>query len=384
MVVRRNARVVGRGGLFGVGRAQYDQRGCARRRTAKIGPQADEAPANPDHHRGMLRTLSTCALAVLVGLDAVGLAIGGVLRRRRGSVAAALSRPRPRRATSAELSAAVAGVNASSLVACIALAALEGALVALPCPGALARLERLRSPAWAVGPCSLLVGTFGVLALPALANGLAVLAAIATPALAVVAVLAVVRGRRRALLLAPPALAVVALAASGWPAQLAACALTALGCLTLGVAVVRLTPVPWLHVGVLAMGALDVLLLALGVGQPAAELLRDAMRDSFLPAFHRAELGPVSKDYPDLVLAAVLGGFVAGRPMQRRAAALVAILAAAYSGLLVFTDVIPATVPLVIVLALVEGSRLASRASGAARTLTAPSRAAPRTAAETA
>ena len=276
-------------------------------------------------------------------------------------------------------------MTASSLTACVVLATIEGALVALPCPAALARLERLRSPAWAViGPCSLVVGTFGVLALPSLASGLAIFAAIATPLLAVIAVLAVVRGRHRALLAVPPALAVAALAATGWPAQLAASALTALGCLTLGAAVVRLTPAPWLHLGVLSMGVVDVLLLALGVGQPAAALLRDAMGDTVLPAFHRAELGSVAKDYPDLVLAAVLGGFVAGRPIQRRAAALVAILASAYSGLLVFADALPATVPLVIVLVLVEASRLAPRASRAARTLTSRSCAAPRTATETA
>ena len=112
--------------------------------------------------------------------------------------------------------------------------------------------------------------------------------------------------------------------------------------------------------------------------------LRDAMGDTDLPVFHRAELGSVAKDYPDLVLAAVLGGFVAGRPIQRRAAALVAILATAYSGLLVFADMLPATVPLVIVLVLVEASRLARRTSRAARMLTSRSCVTPRPATETA
>jgi len=45
--------------------------------------------------------------------------------------------------------------------------------------------------------------------------------------------------------------------------------------------------------------------------------------------FHRAQLGPMSLDYPDLVLAAVLGGVVAGRAVQARVATLVAVLATA-------------------------------------------------------
>lgn len=251
-------------------------------------------------------------------------------------------------------------MSVSTFAACVVLATIEGALVALPHRAALAPLERLRSPVWAlVAPGSLVVGTFGVLALPAMADGLAILAAVATPALAAIAVVAVARCRHRALLVAPLALGIVAVATSSWPAELAASLLTALGCLTLGAAIVRLTPAPWLHIGIVAMGAVDVLLLALGVGQPAAVLLGDALANTPLPAFHRAELGHVAKDYPDLVLAAVVGGIVAGQPVQHRAAALVAILAAAYTGLFAFTHMLPATVPVVLVLVLVEAPRLA-------------------------
>ena len=59
----------------------------------------------------------------------------------------------------------------------------------------------------------------------------------------------------------------------------------------------------------------------------------------------RAQLGPVSLDYPDLVLAAVLGGFLAGQRGQRCAATLVTVLAA-ICFVLVPSDVMcPATVP---------------------------------------
>ena len=245
-------------------------------------------------------------------------------------------------------------VSLATLSACLALGMIEGALVALPGPLALERLGRLRSPGWAiVAPGSLLVGTFGVLALPSLATGLAVLAAVATPVLAAIAVTAVVRGTPRAVLLVPLILGAVAIACTGLAEELAASLLTALGCLTLGAALVRLTPSRWLQLGILSMGAIDVLLLGLGVGQPAAALLSDAVAGVH-PTFHRAVLGPISTDYPDLVLAAVLGGMVAGRPIQRRAAALVTVLAGGYGALLTFADILPATVPLVAALVLVE------------------------------
>lgn len=233
--------------------------------------------------------------------------------------------------------------------------------MALPGPRALERLAQLRSPGWAlVAPGSLLVGTFGVLALPSLATGLAILAAIATPLLAVIAAVAVVHGSHRTLLLVPLALAAVAIACTGLAAELAASLLTALGCLTLGAALVRLTPVRWLQLGIVSMGVIDVLLLAMGIGQPAAASLRDAL-GGIHPTLHRAELGPISTDYPDLVLAAILGGIVAGRGIQRRAAVLVAILAGTYASLLTFAEILPATVPLVVALLLVEWGPLLGR-----------------------
>lgn len=254
-------------------------------------------------------------------------------------------------------------VNASNAAEYFALATIQGAVVALPRPAAFARLGHLRSPAWAlVAPVSLLVGTFGVLALPLLAGGLAVLAQIATPVLAAIAVMAVVHGRQRGLLVVPLVLGAVAAAGPGWPGELAASLLTALGCLTLGAALARLTPGRWLYLGVLSMVAVDVLLLALGVGQPADALLREALGSGIHPAFDRAQLGDFSLDYPDLVLAAVVGTVVADRAMQRSAALLVAISAAAYGALFAFADMLPATVPLALVLVLVEwGPRRAPR-----------------------
>jgi hypothetical protein len=206
-----------------------------------------------------------------------------------------------------------------------------------------------------------------VLALPSLARALAILAVVATPVLAAIAVASVVHGSRRSLLLLPLALGVVALACTGTARELAATLLTAMGCLTLGSALVRLTPTRALQLGLVTMALLDVVLLALGIGQRSADLLGHALNGA-QPAFHYAAVGSATMDYPDLVLAAMLGGIVSGRATQPRAALLVAVLSSAYSGLLTVVDVVPATVPLVLALGLLEsgGPRLRARAYQAA------------------
>ncbi len=102
------------------------------------------------------------------------------------------------------------------------------------------------------------------------------------------------------------------------------------------------------------MCVLDVLLLATGVGQPAPALLDNALSNSRLPDFHQAQLGPITKDYPDLVLTAVLGSMLAGRAaLQRTAAVLIAVLASANGLLFLAADMLPATVPLGVAAAVV-------------------------------
>jgi hypothetical protein len=233
------------------------------------------------------------------------------------------------------------------------LAALQGALVMLPSP-ARSGVWRLRSPVWAlVLPGALIAGTFGVLAVPGSATGLAWLAALATPVLAGVAVVGIVRGARRVWLAALPLLGAAALTLPSWPGQLAACVLTALGCLTVGVVLVRLTPLPWAAAGVFAMCVVDVALLATGVGQPSAVVLERAMSHGALPQFHHAQLGGVTKDYPDIVLAGVLGGALAGSARQGTAAVLATLLVCANGVFFMVADMLPGTVPLAVAAAIV-------------------------------
>jgi hypothetical protein len=247
----------------------------------------------------------------------------------------------------------------SGLIGMGALAAMEGALVALPRADALSGLGRLRSPAWgALLPGSIVLGTFGPQALPPMAAGLVVLAGLATPLLATAAVLTVARGPRAAMLPLALMLLVVAEFVGGWTGQVSASLLTGLGCLTVGVVLVRLIPRHYMLISVLFMCAADVTLLPTGAAQASAALMNHSAAHLHGAVFDHAAIGPITTDYPDLVLAAVLGGFVADRAVRRQAAGLMALLAAGYGLFLPIGGALPATVPICMTFVIV-GSRLA-------------------------
>lgn len=232
----------------------------------------------------------------------------------------------------------------------LVLASLQGALVGLPRPDALAWLGRLRSPAWAAAlPGSILIGTFAPLAVPGLATALVVLAVVATVPLAVVAVLKVMRGSR-ALGVTLGAAALVGAIGAAWSARLSLTILTTLACLAVGAGLARLIPARWMLAGVLGMCAVDVALLGSGVGNTAGALLAHASSHVGGGALTQADVGPETLDYPDLVLAAVLGAFLARRGGQGRAAWLVAALCAGYFLLAPIDTGWPATVPLALAL----------------------------------
>ena len=244
----------------------------------------------------------------------------------------------------------------SGNTAVIGLAMLEGALVALPRADALAPLRSLRSPAWAaLLPGSIVAGTLLPLVMPSMALGLIMMAGVMTPLLATVAIVEVVRGPRRAMLVLAFALVIVAAGISGWAGQISASVLTALGCLAIGTAIVRLIPRHWIVLGVLGMCLADVALIASGVGHSAGALMAMAARDVHGPVFSQADIGRFSTDYPDLVLAAIAGGFLAGRHHQLLAALLVTAIGAAYGMfLLPISSALPATVPIALTLVLLE------------------------------
>jgi hypothetical protein len=165
-----------------------------------------------------------------------------------------------------------------------------------------------------------------------------------------VAVLAVVRGPRVALVGLAIAAGLVAAFAGGPSGELCSTILTALGALAVGAALARLIPCGWVVVGFTCMCAVDVGLLAAGIGQPAAVDIAQAAGHVPGALFDHAQLGRVSLDYPDLVLSAVLGGFVAGQRGQRCAAALVTVFAAVSLAFAPAHAVWPATVPVAMTL----------------------------------
>jgi hypothetical protein len=235
--------------------------------------------------------------------------------------------------------------------AAIAPAVLQGALVALPRANALESLRRLRSPAWAAAlPGAIVIGTFAPLGVPSSALGMILLGALATPPLAAVAVLAVARGPRAALIILALVAGVLALCAGGRGGQLSATAMTALGALAVGAALARLIPSRWVLAGFTCMCVLDVGLLAVGIGQPAGAAIARAAGHLHGPLIGHAQLGRVALDYPDLVLPAVLGAFLAGQQGQWCAAALVTVLAASCLLLAPPHSVWPATVPVAMTL----------------------------------
>ncbi|HWF53103.1 MAG TPA: hypothetical protein VG223_00685 [Solirubrobacteraceae bacterium] len=255
-----------------------------------------------------------------------------------------------------------------------ALALLEGALVALPKDEALHSLARWRSPAWAAAlPGSILVGTFGVQALPLLAVALVALAGLAAVVLSAAALLSVAQWPRSAMLPVGLTLAALSAVTGGWSGELSASTLTGLGCLTVGVALVRLIPRHFILSGVISMCLVDVTLLLLGAGQPAAALMSHAARHLPGPVFAHASAGPISTDYPDLVLAGVLGGFVGGHPNQWRTAALLATLVAAYGMLLPYAGTLPATVPIAVTFVICRPRRLHERSRHERGTVLPPS-----------
>jgi len=252
----------------------------------------------------------------------------------------------------------VASVNLPTDASGVGLALLQGGLVALPRPQALAPLGRLRSPAWAaVLPGAVLLGTFGPLSAPSTAVWLPVVAALVAPPLAGVAALAVVRSPRASALALALVATVLAAVAGGLVSELSASVITVLACLALGATLARLIPVPWMLAGVLSMALVDVALFCCGAGQAPTPLI-PGTTSPHGALFDGVRIGQLAIDYPDLVLAATLGAFLADQRDQRLAAVLVAALAASCFVLTPWGGIWPATVPIAVTLLALRTVRL--------------------------
>jgi hypothetical protein len=247
-------------------------------------------------------------------------------------------------------------------------------VVLLPRPGAFGRLAQRRAPRWAaILPAIILTGTFGPITLPPVAQGLALGVVLVSPFVALMA--AVSAARRRLLVMAIAFLVVpAAIAHVATISQLALGLMTALACISVGVALERLIPRAWLLPAVMAMSALDVAFLACGIAAHQDVLLAAATRG--VPGFTPTgvQLGTVYVGYPDLFLAALLGASLAGDRRQLWAAGLVLVLTLALETLLVPGETLPATLPLALTLLLITLLPLAGRRFRVARRAREPRR----------
>jgi hypothetical protein len=263
-------------------------------------------------------------------------------------------------------------------VSIAALSLVQALVVALPGDRAILAIRsrrqvgRLNSRWWALvppGSVALFVAV-GSAAANASASFLTYLALCTVPIGAALALGWLSRFSRPALALAVVPLMALAWAdGSGLPGQAAAVALTALSCVALGAIFAAVTPPRWLMVGIVAMAAVDVALVASELLQRPNNALNLAHPAAKLPRLQAELFGSAAMGYGDLFVAALLGGLLAatgGPGAQRRVAVLVAALALSCDLLFFAVDELPATAPValaLIAMLILERRRLSGRAA---------------------
>ena len=247
------------------------------------------------------------------------------------------------------------------------LLALQAGVVLGPRPvPRVARLERLRGPAWALVPlASIVLVVFAIRFVSDTATGLTYLAVVAVPPLAAAALGWAARGARPyAALLAAGLFLVAWLANKSLAGEAAAALLSALSCVTLGVLLSMVTPPGWLKVGILLMAAADTWLVVSDLLQSPNATLVAAMPAGGLPRLQSEIFGSVSMGYGDLFVAALLGAVFATDLREQRLAAVLTLFAAALFDLLFLViNELPATVPVALALIAVQGINAARRRS---------------------
>jgi hypothetical protein len=220
-----------------------------------------------------------------------------------------------------------------------------------------ARFGRLRGRGWALVPVGSIVGViFAIRYASATATWLTYLALVAVPILAALALGWLARGARPWLApLAPALFAVAWLTPGSLAGEAAAALLSALSCVALGVLLAAVTPPRWLKLGILAMSAADVWLVASSQLQAPNAVLVAARPGGGLPQLQSEQFGSITLGYGDLFVAALLGGAFAPRPrVQRLAAALTLAVASVFDLLFLVVYELPATVPVALALVLVS------------------------------
>jgi hypothetical protein len=255
-----------------------------------------------------------------------------------------------------------------------ALAAIDLALVALPKCVLIRPLWHLRTAWFALAlPGSIAGVVLAITLWPGAATALALLALIAVPVLAALALGYLVHGARLLLVaLVPAAVVVVATTACAVVSGALEVALTCLSAIGLAVLLLDVSPLHWLKIGIVAMCVVDVVLVVSGVLDPASELLNHALAGQGLPQLQSITVGNITEGYGDLFIASLLGGIVASEHGPQLGVALVTgLLSLLLAAMLLVVDVIPATVPAAFALLLLELARPGGRLRDIARPLPA-------------
>jgi hypothetical protein len=250
-------------------------------------------------------------------------------------------------------------------------------VILLPRPVPRTLPGRLASRWWAiVPPASIVVVVTLVGVASTSAEALTYLALVCVPPLAALALAALVRRASPPLALAVIPLFGLAWALSGSLAgEIAGLVLSALACVTLGWVLAAVVPPRWLRFGVYAMAAVDAALVAADLLQGPSSVLVAAAPAADLPRLQAVYFGSATMGFGDLFVAATVGALLAARRRhQVEAALLAAILGWTFDLLFFAVDLLPATVPIAIALALVQArhrpeAEPAERARGTGREL---------------
>lgn len=246
---------------------------------------------------------------------------------------------------------------------------LQAGVVAAPrTPPRWGWIRRVRGRAWAIVPLASIVGViFTIRYVSDTAQGLTYVAVVAIPPLAAVALAWASRpeGRLTAGRIAGAVVWAAALFAAGsghgLVSQTSRSLLSALSCVTLGVLLAAAAPPGWLKLGIVAMAAADVWLVASDLLQQPNTVLVNAqpapLLGTPLPRLQSEAFGTVSMGYGDLFIAALFGAVVAAENRPQWPAALLTLLfAGVFDLLFFFVNELPATVPVAVALIVLEVS----------------------------
>jgi hypothetical protein len=229
-----------------------------------------------------------------------------------------------------------------------ALDAVQAACVALPAAGIPAALLRLGGRGWSlVAPLSIVV-SIGVIALADLgADVLTWTALLLVPPGCALAFGWAARGARPWLAaLALPVLAAAIAAPDDPLGRVGRLVLIAGSVVTAGRLLAGAAPLPWLKAGVVAMAAIDAVVIFGDLFDRENALFDAAVPAAGLPRLQVAELGDASTDYGDFFVAGLVGGILAAehRPQLAAAVATFAVMQA-FNQLFLVVDSLPGTIP---------------------------------------